>query len=170
MQRIIKGLNPFFLSSIAGLVTLVQFLLSALFYNPKGNLYVSILGGVCLVCSLLVGWMAMTEVRWQGKPQVKKGKIQLRPLITDGVFSLSRQPQQGTAWILMSLALMLAAQHWVVAALGAVSIVLAYANALKADQAALEQYGDVYRQYMESVPLVNILAGIIGYWMHKRSG
>jgi protein-S-isoprenylcysteine O-methyltransferase Ste14 len=56
---------------------------------------------------------------------------------------------------------MLIAQHWSSVILGLVSMGLVYADAMRADQSCIEKFGDGYERYMERVPRVNFLAGII---------
>ena len=55
---------------------------------------------------------------------------------------------------------MLITQHWIIAALGILAMVLIYLDLLKADQRCIEKFGDAYRQYMESVPRVNFVSGV----------
>ena len=50
------------------------------------------------------------------------------------------------------------------------AMVLAYLDLLKADQSCIEKFGDAYRHYMERVPRVNFLAGIIRLVRRSKSG
>jgi protein-S-isoprenylcysteine O-methyltransferase Ste14 len=54
--------------------------------------------------------------------------------------------------------------------LGLASLVLAYLDTFKADQYCIEKFGDAYRRYMERVPRVNFLAGIIRLVRRSKSG
>ena len=45
--------------------------------------------------------------------------------------------------------------------LGLVSMGLVYADTFKADQSCIEKFGDDYKRYMQRVPRVNFVAGII---------
>jgi protein-S-isoprenylcysteine O-methyltransferase Ste14 len=76
----------------------------------------------------------------------------------------------GTAWLLMCTAMMLMAQHWSSVALGVPAMVLAYLDLLKADQRLVEKFGDAYGRYMERVPRVNFLLGIVRLLQHTRGG
>jgi protein-S-isoprenylcysteine O-methyltransferase Ste14 len=71
---------------------------------------------------------------------------------------------------LINLGVMLIAQHWSSVILGLVSMVLAYADTLKADQRCIEKFGDAYRGYMERVPRVNFVAGIIRLVRRRMRG
>ena len=61
----------------------------------------------------------------------------------------------------MSLALILITQHWFIATIGLVAMVLNYFIALKADQELIEKFGDDYKRYMQEVPRMNFLLGLI---------
>jgi protein-S-isoprenylcysteine O-methyltransferase Ste14 len=56
---------------------------------------------------------------------------------------------------------MLIAQHWTSVLLGLASLVLVYLDIFKADQYCIEKFGDEYKRYMERVPRVNFVAGIV---------
>lgn len=45
--------------------------------------------------------------------------------------------------------------------LGLASLGLVYVDAFKADQYCIEKFGDAYTRYMERVPRVNFLAGLM---------
>jgi protein-S-isoprenylcysteine O-methyltransferase Ste14 len=63
--------------------------------------------------------------------------------------------------MLLSLALTLITQHWFIATIGAVAMVLNYLIALKADQELIEKFGEDYERYMQKVPRMNFLAGLM---------
>ena len=71
------------------------------------------------------------------------------------------QHPQYLSFMLINVGLMLIAQHGLVIAMGAVAVVLNYIIALEADRAGIEKFGDAYRRYMQKVPRMNFLAGLI---------
>jgi protein-S-isoprenylcysteine O-methyltransferase Ste14 len=62
---------------------------------------------------------------------------------------------------------MLIAQHWSSVLLGLISMALVYADSFKADQGCIEKFGDAYVAYMERVPRVNFVAGIVRLMQHR---
>jgi protein-S-isoprenylcysteine O-methyltransferase Ste14 len=58
-------------------------------------------------------------------------------------------------------------QHWASVVLGIPAMALVYLDLLKADQRLIEKFGDAYRRYMERVPRVNFVAGIIQLARHR---
>jgi protein-S-isoprenylcysteine O-methyltransferase Ste14 len=91
-------------------------------------------------------------------------------LVDTGIYAIVRHPQGGTAWLLLNLAAMLIAQHWSSVILGLASMVLAYADSFKADQYCIEKFGEAYRHYIESVPRVNFVAGIVRLLRRRNRG
>jgi len=92
----------------------------------------------------------------QGESYVKTTR-----LVDSGIYAIVRHPQGGVAWLLINMGVMLVAQHWLIAVLGLASMPLVYLDAIKADQYAIEKFGDDYRRYMEKVPRVNFISGIL---------
>ena len=82
-------------------------------------------------------------------------------LVDSGIYAIVRHPQNGTAWLLINAGVALIAQHAAGVVLGMASMVLAYADTYKADQRCIEKFGDPYRQYVQRVPRVNPVAGLI---------
>jgi protein-S-isoprenylcysteine O-methyltransferase Ste14 len=80
-------------------------------------------------------------------------------LVNIGIYAIGRHPQMGAAWMLIT-------RHWSSIALGVPAMVLAYLDLLKADQRCIEKFGDAYKCYMERVPRVNFVAGIIRLAQH----
>jgi len=72
------------------------------------------------------------------------------------------------AWILINLALILIVQNWVILILGIVSIVLIYIDTRNADRGCIEKFGDEYKRYIQSVPQLNLLTGIIRMLRSRR--
>jgi protein-S-isoprenylcysteine O-methyltransferase Ste14 len=68
---------------------------------------------------------------------------------------------------LINLGVLLIAWHWTNLVVGLVSMGLVYADTFKADKICTEKFGDAYKQYVERVPRVNFLTGIIR-WVRRR--
>ncbi len=87
--------------------------------------------------------------------------MQTTALVDTGIYAIVRHPQGGTAGILLNLALALIGQHWLLVVLAAVGMVLLYMDTFKADEACTEKFGQEYVRYMQRVPRVNFVAGIL---------
>ena len=61
----------------------------------------------------------------------------------------------------MGVALALIAQHWIVAILGAVVVVVTYVDSFEEDRSCLKKFGEDYERYRERVPRLNFVTGIV---------
>jgi protein-S-isoprenylcysteine O-methyltransferase Ste14 len=169
-ERFIYGLNRWLLSSIAAVLTVVQIILCILLPSQAGLHGLRYIGYVIWGIGALFGIMPIFTLRRKGG--VAKGESYMRTtvLVDSGIYAVVRHPQGGVAWVLMNLALILIGQTWLIVILGIASIVLVYLDALKADQYAIEKFGDDYKRYMERVPRINFLAGIMRLLQRRRKG
>jgi protein-S-isoprenylcysteine O-methyltransferase Ste14 len=92
--------------------------------------------------------------------------MQTTALVDTGIYAMVRHPQGGTAGILLSLALALIGQHWLLVALTLVGVVLIYVDTFRSDVACIEKFGEEYGRYMERVPRVNFVAGLLRLLAH----
>ncbi len=163
MKRFLEflySLHPFLLSSIASVLTIAQIIL-AFFFNQPGSEALEWTGWICLWTSAIFGVLPIITFRRKGGVAKGESYMKTTVLVDTGIYAIVRHPQGGTAWLLINLGVMLIAQHWTSVALGLVSMGLVYADALKTDQSCIEKFGDDYKRYMERVPRVNFVAGII---------
>ncbi len=159
-QEFVYGLHPFLLSSIAGVLTVAQIVLAFFLHRP-GPEALEWAGWVCLWTSAIFGWLPIITFRRRGGVAKGESYIKTTVLVDTGIYAIVRHPQGGTAWLLINLGVMLIAQHWTSVLLGLASLVLVYLDIFKADQYCIEKFGDAYKRYMERVPRVNLVAGII---------
>jgi protein-S-isoprenylcysteine O-methyltransferase Ste14 len=136
-----------------------QIVLAVLLYNPAGNVLVINLGWGVMMLSAVFGWLPILTFRRRGRVQ-GRSYIHTTVLVDSGVYSIVRHPQY-LAGVLMSLALPLISQHWSVAAVGACSAVVIYLNTLDEEQGCIAKFGDAYLNYMQRVPRMNFVLGIL---------
>jgi protein-S-isoprenylcysteine O-methyltransferase Ste14 len=165
-QDFVYGLNPWLLSSIAGVLTVAQIVL-AFMLRRIGSEALEWAGWICLWTSAIFGMLPIITFRRKGGVAKGQSYIKTTVLVDTGIYAIVRHPQGGTAWLLINLGVMLIAQHWTSVVLGLASLVLVYADASKADQYCIEKFGDAYRRYMERVPRVNLVAGIVRLLRHR---
>jgi protein-S-isoprenylcysteine O-methyltransferase Ste14 len=155
------SLHPYFLSLIwSGLLVLQVVLVIFVFKGPK-ILGLSVAGWTIYALGTVFALVPIFTLRSRGGVPRGKSYMKTTTLVDSGIYAIVRHPQGGTAGILFNLALPLIGQHWMLVILGAVGTVLLYADALKADQFCLDKFGHEYLHYMQRVPRVNFIAGII---------
>jgi protein-S-isoprenylcysteine O-methyltransferase Ste14 len=160
LREFVDKLHPYLLSFIAGALTITQIVL-AFVVRREGIGALRTAGVVLWWIGAIFGWLPIFALRRSGGVSKGKSYVHTTELVDSGIYAIVRHPQMGTAWLLMSLSLVLIAQHWSSLALAAPTMALVYLDLLKADDRLVEKFGDAYRQYMERVPRVNVIAGAI---------
>ena len=154
-------------ASVAGVLTLAQ-LISVFFLSvDEVNSALRILGWVLWLLSVLFGVLPIIIFRARGGVPQGKSYVKTTLLVDDGLYGIVRHPQY-LAGILLNLALILISQHWLVILLGLPSIIITFIDIQKADQNEIEKFGDAYRKYMERVPQINFILGIIRQLQNRR--
>ena len=81
-------------------------------------------------------------------------------LIQWGIYGLVRHPMYlGAMLLFLSWTFFL--PHWVIALISSVNIAIVYWFILQGEGQNIARFGDAYRRYMETVPRINLLAGLI---------
>ena len=141
------------------IATVGQIVLAFVLYNPDGNeTWINIGWGV-LMLSALFGWLPIFAFRRKG--QVKgRSYIHTTTLVDSGIYAIVRHPQY-MAGVLLNIGLPLISQHWLVAIPGMLAAIIYYVNTFDEEKGSIEKFGEEYRQYMQRVPRMNFILGII---------
>ena len=81
-------------------------------------------------------------------------------LIDNGIYGVVRHPMYLSA-MFFYLAMICFIPHWVIAANSVVGLASVYWTMIMGERGNLEKFGEVYERYMQSVPRVNIVAGLM---------
>ena len=65
------------------------------------------------------------------------------------------------AGMLINIGIILISQHWIIVIIGITVIVFNFFDALRADQELIKKFGKQYFDYMNIVPRLNFISGII---------
>jgi protein-S-isoprenylcysteine O-methyltransferase Ste14 len=160
VREFIYNLHPYALCCISAPLTVAQIILAFVLCQP-GSEALRWIGWILWWAGAVFGWLPIFTFRRRGGVAKGKSYVHTTALVETGIYAVVRHPQMGTAWLLMSLSLMLITQHWVSVALSIPAMGLAYLDLLKADQRLIDKFGDAYLRYMERVPRVNFVSGII---------
>jgi protein-S-isoprenylcysteine O-methyltransferase Ste14 len=131
------------------------------FYSREGSSLVGNVGWIILWTAGFFGVMPIITFRRKGG--VEKGDSYMRTtkLVDSGIYAVVRHPQNGVAWILINLGIMLVAQQVLVVAFGILSMIFGYLDLFKEEERCIEKFGEEYRSYMKRVPRVNFLLGVV---------
>jgi protein-S-isoprenylcysteine O-methyltransferase Ste14 len=159
-REFVHNLHPYLLCCIWGPLIVVQIILAFVVRQP-GSEVLQWIGWILWWTAVVFGWLPIFTFLRKGDVPKGKSYVHTTRLVDSGIYAIVRHPQMGTAGLLMCIALMLVTQHWVSIALGVPAMALVYLDLLKADQRLVGKFGDAYRRYMERVPRVNFVSGII---------
>ena len=165
-KKLFYNLHPYLLSSLASVLTIAQIVL-AFFLHSHGFEELQSAGWICLWISGIFGILPIITFRRKGGVPKGESYTKTTILVDTGIYAFVRHPQNGTAWLLINLGVMLIARHWTSVVLGLVSMALVYADTFKADQYCVNKFGEEYSRYMERVPRVNFVAGILRHMQSK---
>jgi protein-S-isoprenylcysteine O-methyltransferase Ste14 len=88
-------------------------------------------------------------------------------IVDSGVYGVVRHPMYLGA-MLMFFSHIFLGQNWIVAIGTIVAITCCYLIILSGDQRNIEKFGDDYKHYMEKVPRMNLLLGIIRLLQRRK--
>jgi protein-S-isoprenylcysteine O-methyltransferase Ste14 len=116
--------------------------------------------GLYVFSGLVFGWLPVVEFRRKGGVGKGQSYIHTTQLVDTGIYSIVRHPQYVT-FILWAIAGMLLFQHWIVVVVGIPIVPLTYIDLIRADRNAVAKFGDDYKGYMQKVPRMNFVVGIL---------
>lgn len=141
-------------------LTVLQTILSFLLYNQAGIPVLRYIGWMIWAVMCLFAILPIFTLRGRGGVPEGKGYTRTTILVDSGIYAIVRHPQY-LAFMLLNLFLILVAQHWLTTILGIPAMALSYIIALDADRLGVQKFGDDYKRYMQTVPRVNALVGVI---------
>ena len=97
------------------------------------------------------------------KGNVSKGKayVHTNKIVTTGLYSIVRHVQYTGGILSIFIATPLLYPHWIFVFLGIPGIWLTYLDSKREDKLLIEKFGGEYRRYIDKVPGVNIVVGVI---------
>jgi protein-S-isoprenylcysteine O-methyltransferase Ste14 len=137
------------------------------FYNYYKLGFLVYAGWILLVFSVVIILLAGGEFRKKGGAPKGKSIVRTTVLVDSGVYAVIRHPQY-LGFMLFVLALVLMSQHWLSVISGVLGSVLFYKDVLREEQMSVKKFGDYYEQYMERVPRMNFLIGILRLLRRRR--
>lgn len=167
ITRFIYQLNSNLIVSIATLSIVAQIIL-AFFLHGSDSAGWELAGWICLWVAGIFGTLPILIFRRKG--EVPKGESYMKTtvLVDSGLYAIVRHPQNGTAWLLINLGVIMIARHWTSLVLGLFSMMLAYVDTFKEDQRCIDKFGEEYQRYIERVPRVNPLLGLIRFTLRQK--
>ena len=143
-----------------GLCFVGQVILCFLFYNRAGLNLLLYLGWVLLAIAIVLGWRARIAFETKGKAREGESWLRTTAVVESGIYAVVRHPMY-LSFMLIFLALACISQHWLSALLGITGILLIYGDMRREEKSNIDKFGDDYLCYMQKVPRMNLVIGII---------
>ena len=130
--------------------------------------------------SYIIGWIVWAVgmvlvmapiVMFPRKGGVPKGKtfVHTTRLVDTSIYAVVRHPQYLGGVLAIFVATPLLYPHWLFVVLGIPGVIILYWSTKSEEQRLIERFGDDYRSYMQRVPRMNLIMGIIRLLRrHKR--
>ena len=125
-------------------------------------------GWVILPFALLFLFSLVIYFKRYGKPGEGKGLMDTTVLVDSGTYAIVRHPQALGSILLMSASILIS-QHWLAAIVGVPIIVGTYLEMVKAEKGLIIKFDDDYKRYMQRVPGLNPIVGLIRLLRERRS-
>ena len=125
-----------------------------------GLIFLSYLGWFVLAVALFLFFSPAMYYPKAGKPGTGKGLMDTTVVVDRGTYGIVRHPQILSCILLISSSILIS-QHWLSALIGVLLIVWFYVETAKEEKGLVLKFGDDYKRYMEKVPRMNFLVGLI---------
>jgi protein-S-isoprenylcysteine O-methyltransferase Ste14 len=129
--------------------------------NPGYYLPLFVLGWVIWAIGMVL--VMSPIVMFPRRGGVPKGKsfVHTTQLVDTGIYTVIRHPQYLGGILAIFVTTPLLYPHWLFVVLGIPGVVILYWSTISEEKRLVEQFGDSYRSYMQKVPRVNLILGII---------
>jgi len=151
----------FFFQTIGGIIY------GVLFGPSLGLQTLFYVGWLILPVALLFFFSIVMYFRKEGKPGEGKGLMDTTVLVDSGTYAIVRHPQALGGILLISVSILIS-QHWLAAIVGVPPIMWMYLQVVKAEKGLMVKFGDDYKRYMQKVPRMNFILGIIRLLQRKK--
>ena len=157
MKQWMKGS---FLYYVAGALLVLAYSLLWFLDTPVDIQLLQYAGWIILAVGLVLIILPRFAFRSKGRPEKGKDWTETTIVVDTGIYAVVRHPLY-LGWLLMYVALILLSQHWLTVIIGIPGMACVYLISRQEDQRLIEKFGDEYKDYMQKVPRINLLAGII---------
>jgi protein-S-isoprenylcysteine O-methyltransferase Ste14/NAD-dependent dihydropyrimidine dehydrogenase PreA subunit len=170
--RVTFGGPQSILDLVIGLMMPAQFIAGPIYgavFGPYFGVMIPFyVGWIVLVLGFLFFLSPFLYFKTKGKPTEDKSLMDTTVIVESGTYGIVRHPQF-LGGVLMMIASILISQHWLAAIIGVPFIVWICTKWVQeAEDNLIQKFGEDYRRYMEKVPRLNFLLGIIRLFRRAR--
>ena len=162
-----KWMKDGFLYYVAGALLVLAYSLLWFLDTPVDIQLLQYAGWIILAVGLVLIFLPRFVFRSKGKVKKENDWTKTSVLVDTGIYSVVRHPLY-MGWLLMYVAIILFSQHWLFVIIGIPGMACVYLISRQEDQRLVKKFGDDYKRYMQSVPRMNFLAGIIRLLQYRK--
>ena len=145
---------------VAGICLIVEYILFWFLDTPAVPLWQEVAAWVILAVGIVLIALPIPALRRKGKVRKGKSYVATEKLVDTGIYAVVRHPQY-LGWLLMYPALYLFNPHWQLAIWAVLGVVCLAVIVRQEDKRLVEKFGERYKNYMQAVPGMNLVAGVI---------
>jgi len=124
-------------------------------------------GWILFIVSLPFWLSTLIYFPKKGRPQEGKKFVDTTVVVDSGLYSIVRHPQV-LGCILLMAASVLVSQHWLALIIAIPTSVWLYTELKKEEKGLVLRFGDPYHHYMQRVPRMNLLLGVLRLVKRRR--
>jgi protein-S-isoprenylcysteine O-methyltransferase Ste14 len=142
-------------------IMIIEWTLGAFGYWERLNiLSLKIIGFILFIPSAYLEWTSHEMLKHKANPE--GGKLDATTVFVDfGIYSTVRQPMT-LGMAVWSIALILVFQSLLSLTLGLACVLSFWLSATKEGEHNISKFGDAYKEYIQKVPMWNVLNGLLG--------
>ncbi|MFC2009141.1 methyltransferase family protein, partial [Chloroflexota bacterium] len=129
-----------------------------------------IMGWVSLALGIVLVFAPVVLFRRRGGVPSGKSFVNTTRVVDTGMYAVVRHPQFLGVLLWVFLATFLFYPHWLLALLGLLGAGTLYWSAVEDEKVLIERFGDEYRAYMQRVPRMNVVLGLLRLRRRTRLG
>lgn len=155
-----KWTNGSLLYYVAGILLVFAWLSLWFLDNPSALLVLQYVGWPIMVVGMMLIFLPLFILPRKGKVPKGKDITHTTAVVSSGIYAVVRHPLY-LGWLLMYLAIIFWSQHWLTIIIGVIGMICVYLISRQEDHRLVEKFGDDYKRYMQKVPRMNLLDGVI---------
>ncbi len=146
--------------AVASITLVLCWLLFFLLLHDPVSQVLFVIGNMVLALGILFIILSILTLRRKGEPREGEAFTATMTLVRSGIYSMVRHPLY-LGWLLMYPAAMLVSQHWLIVILGVIGMISMDQITRAADDELVQKFGSAYETYMQEVPRLNMISGVI---------
>lgn len=131
-----------------------------LFFNELDLIVLVYIGYILWAFSLYFGFISFRVFKKKGGVEKGKSYLHTQKLVTNGPYAIIRHPQY-LGGLFFAISITLWTQILLSLILSIIIIILTYQWTYAEDKKLIEKFGEDYKKYMERVPRLNFMLGIV---------